>query len=76
MTLHVKCFFSIILIIYVIIISNKFILIFKITLLKIIDYYTLINLFLALISLIIIKNLKIKRKRKIILIVILILEIL
>ena len=41
-----------------------------------IGYYTLVDLFLALISLIIIKDLKIRRKRKITLIAVLSLRVL
>ena len=58
------------------IVSCEFNLLSEITSLKVIDYYALVDLLLALIPLIIIKNLKMKRKRKIILIAILSLEVL
>ena len=74
--IYAKYFSLTILTIYVIIVSYKFILISKRLPLRIIDYYTLIDLFLALIPLIIIKNLKIRRKRKITLIAVLSLRIL
>ena len=75
-TIYAKYFSPTILIIYIIVIFYKFILISERIPLRIIGYYTLVDLFLALIPLIIIKNLKIRRKRKIILIAVLSLGVL
>ena len=57
-------------------VSCKFILLSEIIPLKMIGYYALVDLFLALMPLVIIKDLKMKRKRKITLIAVLSLGVL
>lgn len=74
--LHAKCFSPTILTICAMVVSSKFILVSRITPLKMIGYYALVDLFLALMPLVIIKDLKMKRKRKIMLIAILSLGVL
>ena len=58
------------------VVSCKFILMSKRIPLKMIGYYTLVDLFLALIPVIVMKDLKIRRKRKITLIAVLSLGVL
>ena len=58
------------------VVSCKFNLLSQITPLKVIGYYALVDLLLALMPLVIIKDLKMKRKRKITLIAVLSLGVL
>ena len=58
------------------VVSCKFIVMSEISPLKMIGYYAMVDLFLALMPLIIIKDLKMKRKRKITLIAVLSLGVL
>ena len=74
--LHAKCFSPTILTICAMVVSCKFIVMSEISPLKMIGYYAMVDLFLALIPLIIIKDLKMKRKRKITLIAVLSLGVL
>ena len=66
-TLHAKCFSPNVLTIFALIISSKFILVPGSKLLRIIGYFTVVDLLLALFPLIIIKDLQMRRRRKIVL---------
>ena len=75
-TIHTKYFSPTILTIYAMVISCKFIPMSERLPLRMIGYYALVDLFLALMPLVIIKDLKMRRKRKITLIAVLSLGVL
>ena len=74
--IHAKCFSPTILTICAMVVSCKFILMSERLPLRMIGYYALVDLFLALMPLVIIKDLKMRRKRKITLIAVLSLGVL